>query len=192
MLRSFKKFTIVAGGTPQPLIGTTLTAAVGPVAKPGDFVGASGQFTLPIADSSIFLPGDWLVLGKPSTGEERFQVLSVPTTTSVVILIPTTTPNWGIKNTYASGSYVRLGSVTNSTYIQTTQANAGPIYVGTKDTMVKATQAFCVALLYNQASPIQPIDFHDGRSGLANCETIGQIWVDGTTGDGYLPSMGVM
>lgn len=186
-VRAFKKFTIVAGGTPQPLIGTTLTAAQPAVGAPRDVQGPTGLYTYPVADSSMFANKDWIVIGKPSTGETRLLVMAVPNATSVTVQVPRT----GIP-TYANGTYVRLSALNNSCYVQTTQGNAGAIYVGTKDTLVIATQAFVIALLYPVTAPAQPVEFRDGRSGLANADDIGQYWVDGTTGDGYLPSFGAM
>jgi hypothetical protein len=189
MVRSFKKYTITAGGTPQPLIGTKTSAAVGPVPKPKEgVVGPSGLYSIPVLDSSMFRTGDWARIGKPSTGEERLYVISTPDTTHVQVKVP----DFGITGTYLSGAYLRLSNLINSTYIQTIQGNAGPIYVGTQDNLSTSTLAFVISLLYPFATPTQPIEYRDGRSGLANADDIGQYWVDGTTADGYLPSFGAM
>lgn len=189
MVRAFKKFTIVAGGTPQPLIGTTTTAAVGPIPKPKEgIVGPSGLYSIPVADSSMFRQGDWSIIGKPSSGEERLYVQSIPDSTHVQVKVP----DFGLTGIYLSGAYFRLSNLINSTYIQTTQGNTGAVYVGTRDNMVKATQAFVIALLYEVIAPSQPIEYRDGRSGLQNADDIGQYWVDGTTADGYLPSYGAV
>jgi hypothetical protein len=187
MIRAFKKITIAAGGTPQPLVGTTTTTAVGPVAYPQGTVGSGAILVIPVVDGSMFYKGCWGILGKPSTGEERLFVSGV-SGNNVTVQIPY--PG-GITGTYLSGAYFRLSILINSTYIQTTSGNAGAIYVGTMDNMVKATYAFVIAVLYQVASG-QPIEYRDGRSGLQNADDVGQLWVDGTTGDGYLPSVGVV
>lgn len=187
-LRAFKEFTIVAGGTPQPLVGTTITAAVGPVAYPTGVPGPNALLSLTVADNSMFGPGDWGILGKPSTGEQRLQIMSISSTTIVKVLVPY--PG-GITGTYLSGAYFRLGNAINSVFIQTIVGNSGAIYVGTKDTMAKAGYVFCVAVL-EPVSSGQPTDFSDDRSAALDPDDIGQLWVDGTTSDGYLPSYGVI
>jgi hypothetical protein len=188
MVRPSKFFTIIAGGTPQPLIGTKTTAAVGPVNQPTGIIGSQGIYVIPVLDASMFLAKDWALIGAPSTGEERLLIMS-KSGNNVTVLVPTPS---GIVSAYASGAYFRLANAINSTYIQTTQGNTGAIYVGTRDNMVKATGASVIALLYPFAAPTQPTEYRDGRSGLQNADDIGQYWVDGTTGDGYLPSYGAV
>jgi hypothetical protein len=180
MIRAFKYFTVAAGGTPQPLIGTTTTAAVPATTNTKD------TFVIPVTDGSMFRGGDWALIGQPSTGEERLFVQSV-SGNNVTVLAKN-----GLKNSYLSGVYFRLSVQINSTYVQTKDGNSGYFYIGTEDTMVKATFVFCIAKLTETAAGGQPVDFHDGRSGLANADDSGQWWVDGTTGDGYAPSLGVM
>lgn len=184
MVRAFKYFTIASGGTPQPLIGTTTTAAIGPVSVPPG-TPVKPILVIPVTDGSMFLGADWVILGKPSTGEERLYVLSVSGNNVTVKL-----PDGGLTGIYASGAYFRLALNINSTYVQTKDGNAGPIYLGTLDTMVKATFAFCIAKLFQVPVGTQPTEYRDGRSGLQNPDDCGQIWVDGTTSDSYAPSIG--
>jgi hypothetical protein len=186
MIRTFKKFTIAAGGTPQPLIGTTTTAAVGPTAYPQGQVGSSAILVIPVTDGSMFYAGCYAVIGKPSSGEERLYV-SVVSGNNVTVQIP----QGGITGTYGSGAYIRLGQAMNSTYVQTISGNAGSIYIGTRDTLSKTTLAYVVALL-TAVSSGQPTEYRDGRSGLQNADDISQYWVDGTTSDGYLPTIGIV
>jgi hypothetical protein len=188
-LRAFKEYTIVAGGTPQPLIGTTITAAVGPVAYPQGIPGPNALLSITVADNSMFQSGDWAMIGKPSTGEERLQVMSISSTTIVKALVPY--PG-GLTGTYLSGAYFRLGNAINSSFIQTIIGNSGAIYIGTKDTMVKAGYVFVVATLEPVTGTTQPTYFSDDRTAALDPDDIGQLWVDGTTGDGYLPSYGVI
>jgi hypothetical protein len=180
MLRAFKYFSIAAAGTPQPLIGTTTTAAV--PATTDD----RNTFVIPVADGSMFRGGDWAIIGQPSTGEDRLWVQSV-SGNNVTVLAKNS-----LKNSYLSGAYLRLSAQINSTYVQTKDGNTGYLYIGTEDTMVKATFVFCVVKLAATAANGQPSEFHDGRSGLANADDCGQFWVDGTTGDEYAPTLGVM
>jgi hypothetical protein len=190
MVRAFKEFTIVAGGTPQPLIGTTTTAAFGPVGYPTGQIGSGALATIPVADSSMFLNKDYLVIGKPSSTnpvEQRLLIMAIPSSTSIQVQVPL----GGIPATYGSGTYVRLSNVINSTYVQTIAGNAGSIYIGTRDNMVKASYTYVIALLAAVASG-QPTEFRDGRSGAWDPDDIGNYWIDGTTGDGYLPSYGAV
>ena len=178
-LRTFKKFTIVAGGTPQPCVGTTIVGSLGPTAD------RDAVYTIQVADSTVFrAKTDWAIIGKPSTGEDRVFVLAVTDSTHIVV-------QGGLKNSYLTGAYIRPSFQVNSSYVQTTMGNAGAIYIGNTDAMVKATGAFCVAILQAVSSG-QPVEFRDGRSGLANADDCAQLWVDGTTADSYLPSFGVV
>jgi len=46
-----------------------------------------------------------------------------------------------------------------------------------------------VAVLYPFASPTQPIDYTDPYRVSQDGGDVGEYWVDGTTADGYLPSL---
>jgi len=187
VIRTFKKYLIAAGGTPQPLVGTTTTAAVGPVPYPQGQVGSLAILVIPGVDASMFYSGCYAVIGKPSSGEER---LYVPVVSGNNITVQIPYPG-GITGTYGSGAYIRVGQMINSTYVQTIAGNAGTIYIGTKDTLSKTTLAFVIAQL-TAVTTGQPIEYRDGRSGLQNADDLSQLWVDGTTGDGYLPSVGIV
>jgi hypothetical protein len=177
--RSFKYFQIAAGGTPQPLVGTTLTAAVTAPTNPDAVV------SLSVADSSMFLKGDRVVIG--STGaadEEDAAVFSVPDGTHINVQ--------DIENNHANGAYVRLGILINSLYIQEQDGNTGALFIGTSSALVKATGVFVIAKLQAVGAGVQPNELDSTRSGLANPDQLGQIWIDGTTGDKYLPSVGLI
>src|SRR5271170_949219 len=189
MVRAFKQFTVGTGGTPQPLMRTTTSTAYGPIAYPTGIVGAGALLAISVADNSMFKSGDWGVIGKPSSGQERLQVLSISSTTIVNVLIPF--PG-GITGKYNSGSFFRLSNLCSYVYIQTTSGNTGGIYVVTQDNMVKATFAFVVELLENVTVGTQPIDYKDPLYGAINGQDTGTYWVDGTTADGYLPSYGAI
>lgn len=185
MQRAFKYFTIVAGGTPQPLVGTKLTAAVSPAPATGSQPAGSPDtpVSLPVADSSMFLNGDRVILDIPSSGvEENVKVFSVPDATHIKVS--------GIQFVHSSGIYVRLAVLINSVYVQALDGNAGALYIGTAATMVKATGVSVLAKTQLVASGVQPTEFSSTRSGLANADDLGNLWIDGTTGDSYLPSIG--
>jgi hypothetical protein len=183
--RAFKYFSIVAGGTPQPLVGTKLTAAVAPAPATG-FQPAGSPDTpvsIPVSDSSMFLNGDRVILDVPSSGvEENVKVFSVPDSTHIQVS--------GIAHVHASGTYVRLAVLINSVYVQALDGNAGALYIGTQATMVKATGVFVIKKFQLVAASVEPNEFSSTRSGLANADDLGSLWIDGTTGDSYLPSIG--
>lgn len=182
MRRTFKKFTITAGGTPQPLIGTTTTAATGPGGTDpnGDF----SVVKVPITDSSMFLGADRVVIGSVANGdEERVWIQSVPDGTHVVLQ--------GMTKTHVTGSYIRLSITCEAMYVQTTAGNAGTIYLGTQG-IVKATYTKVIAeLIAVAATGVQPIEYTDPYY-MEDAGNAGEWWVDGTTGDGFLPSLTVI
>lgn len=174
MIRAFKQFSIVAGGTPQPLVGTTLGAAT--------LVSATPQSVL-VADSSMFKQGDWAVIGTVAVGdEERQLVTKVVDATHIKVN--------QLEKAHANGAYVRSGILINSVYVQRDVSSAGGLlYIGAQG-IVKATFANVVATLFNSTTG-QPIDFGDSRGDSTDAGSAGDWFIDGTTGDKYLPSFGV-
>lgn len=182
MKRTFKKFTIVSGGTPQPLIGTTTSAATGPGGT--DPNGDAAVVKIAVSDSSMFLNGDWVIIGSAANSDqERVLVQKVNDSTHITVK--------GMALAHVTASYVRLSVFCQATYVQTTQGNAAAIYLGTQS-LVKATQANVIAVLYQFASPTQPIDYTDPYRVSQDAGDVGEYWIDGTTSDGYLPSLTIV
>lgn len=182
MQRTFKYFTIAAGGTPQPLIGTTTTAVITP--SLASVFPTPSPVGLPIADSSMFTKGD-VIFVDVGANQEVAVVFSVPTSTLLQVT--------GLFKAHSSGVYVGLNIPVNSLYVQTKDGNAAAIYIGTSNSMVKATGVGVIAKLQNVSSGSQPVEFVGSLVGLgANPYSVGQIWVDGNTGDSYLPSFGLV
>jgi hypothetical protein len=180
--RVFKKYTIVAGGTPQPLIGTTISAATGPGGT--DPNGDLSVVNVAVTDSSMFQGGDWAIIGSVANGdEERVWVKKVPDGTHVTVQ--------KMALAHVNGSYIRLSIFCEAIYVQTTAGNAAIFYLGTQG-LVKATYANVIAeLIPVAASAVQPIEYTDPYY-IADSGDVGQYFVDGTTGDGWLPSLTVM
>ena len=176
--RSFKYTVIAAGGTPQPVFGTTLTAAVGPVADQRVTYGKPTP--LVVADSSLFRVGDWVIVDIPPN-EERIEVASVPDSTHITTQYP-------LAKSHASGKYVRLSDSVNAVYIQPLDGNADHLWIGTLATMVKASGLGVFVKLIKAAAGVQPTDWTDPVGFPANAFTTGDYWIDGTTNDSYLPS----
>ena len=139
--RAFKYYTIQAGGTPQPVIGTYLTAAV-TASQAAAATSVGGDYhnpvTLTVADSSMFVGSTWANLVDPSTyAVERVTVNSVPDATHVIVQ--------GLQHAhpggaYGTGAWVALGDFAQSLYIQGLDGNTGALYVGVAPQMVKASQ----------------------------------------------------
>ena len=181
--RTFKKFQITAGGTPQPLVGTTTSAATGPGGT--DPNGDLAIVSIPVTDSSMFKNGDWVVIGSVANSDEECVIVqSVPDGTHIKVK--------GMTKTHVTASYVRLSVLCMSVYVQTTAGNAAVVYVGTQG-LVKATYANVIAeLIPVAATGVQPIEFSDPFRVSQDGGDVGEYWVDGTTGDGYLPSLTVI
>lgn len=183
--RTFKEFTIQAGGTPQPLVGTWITSTVAPG---GQDPQGETVTTLAVADSSMFKQGDYALIQTVTyTVPERLLVVSVPTGTSVKV--------HGLQNVrtggaFGTGDFVSFANPVNRPYIQCIAGNAGSIYVGTTG-LVKATLANVIAVLTTVASGTQPVEYTDSRYYTADPVMASDLWIDGTTADGYLPSFGV-
>lgn len=188
---AFKYFTIQAGGTPQPVIGTHLTAAVTQqVVSYANQRELNNPIPLTVADSSMFVGFTWLNVIDPGTfATERAMILSVPSSTMVIVQ--------GLKNPHpggavGTGSWVALGAFAQSLYIQGLDGNTGALFIGVSPQMVKATGAFVLAKIQQVTAGSQPFEFSTSRQGLADAETVSQYWIDGTTGDSYLPSIGAV
>jgi len=181
--RTFKKFTVTTGGTPQPLVGTTTSAATGPGGT--DPNGDSAVVTVPVADSSMFLNGDWVVIGSSANSDqERVFVQKVKDSTHINVK--------GMTLTHVNGSYVRLSVLCQAVYVQTTAGNTGVIYLGTQG-IVKATYANVFAeLIPVAATGVQPLDYTDPYRVSQDGGDVGEYFVDGVTGDGYLPSLTII
>ena len=192
-VKAFKYYTIQAGGTPQPLIGTYLTVAVTPavVNYANQAGGNLNVVTLTVADSSMFLGAQYANITDPGTfASERVLVLNPPPSSTTLMV-------QGIQNAhpggaYGTGAWVAVGDHAQNIYVQSLDGNTGALYVGTKPQMVKATGVFVIAKLVQVASGTQPLDFGTSRQGLADTEPTSQYWIDGTTGDSYLPSIGLV
>jgi hypothetical protein len=183
--RTTKLFTIQAGGTPQPLVGTWVTAAPTPA---GADPAGNTLTTIAVNDSSMFKPGDYARLVSITfTNDERLVVQKVPDGTHIVVRNMQFSHAGG---GFGVGDFVALGIAVNSIYVQTKPGNAAIIYIGTQG-LVKATLANVIAQLQPVAANIQPTEYSDTRYYGPNPSQSSDVWIDGTTADGYLPSFGI-
>jgi hypothetical protein len=182
VIRAFKFFTIANTNTPQPLVYTTVATAV-PAASNWNESG-SRTVKITVADASLFLVGDWLLLLETNgTNKEKVNIIEINYGSNIITVL-------GAVLSHSVGSWVAYNSSTNSPYIQTKVGNAAAITIGTDYDMNATTGFHCFVVLTPVASG-QPIDFGTARPGSFNPEELGQYWVVGTAGDSYLPSAGI-
>jgi hypothetical protein len=188
---AFKYFTIQLGGTPQPLIGSYLTVAVTQAqANAANNLNAQQSYplVLTVADSSMFVGFNWIDVTDPVTyATERVMITGVLDATHVQVQ--------GIKNAhpggaYGTGAWVALGALAQDVFVQGLDGSTAALYIGVTPKMVKATGVGVIFKLFNTAGGTNPFYFSTSRQGLANTECASQYWIDGTTGDTYLPSIG--
>lgn len=169
--RFFGKKTIAVTGTPQPLIGTTLSAAV---AAPN---GATST-TLSVADSSIFEDSDWVVVDAGASAVERVRIESIPDSTHIIV--------FQLQKAHANAAFVSLGRSATILYVQGIAANAAALFLG-NSTENTSTLAGVMAVIATVASG-QANDIRI-ETPLQNGIDTSDYWIAGTAADGYIPSL---
>ncbi len=172
MQRQFKPQALTAGGTPQPVLGTTTTAAVGPVGSQGNTLQS-----IPVADSSLFIQSDWIVLDPLGANPERLLVLAVVDSTHI--------KTQDVQFTHGSGVFVQLAVECAIFTVQ--GVGAHEVYIGTAG-LSKSAGPY-LYILQPVTPPAQPnvyqVNLGDGTDSIA----VDDFWFDGTTADTILPSL---
>lgn len=174
---------IAASNTAQPLIGTTLSAAV--AASSGGDVAVRSYA---VASSANFLKGDWIVIGSIAVGdEERLLIQSIPDATHIQVQ-----KRDGDFIAHLINAFVRLSINVANYRVETKDGNAGVIFVGTQGVTTAGVNA--EAKLQPVPGGQQPTAYSYGFASDAgpNPTDIGEVWVVGTAGDSYLASAGVV
>jgi len=183
--RTFKAFSINTGGTPQPLVGSYLTAGAIPAAA--DPQGETLS-TLTVADTSMFLQGDYALLQSATyTNKELVRVQKIVSGTSMVIRGSILTRVGGA---FGTGDFISLAIPVNGVFVQSVPGDAGLLYIGTVG-MTKAGLVKVIATLQNFAAGTQPVYYNDSRYYTSDPMNASDLWIDGTTSDTYLPSFPV-
>lgn len=171
--RTFQ-FVALTSASPQPVFGSTLSAAVAPSSNP---------VSLPVANSVFWLKGDYILVDPLGANAETLQVSSVPDATHVVV------PR--LQFAHASGVFAVLSIACQGVSIQTKSANTGAIAVGSSGAMNASTGLYCIAFLPNVTSPTPPTSMSDQGGGRGNVFSTSNYWFAGTSGDAVLPSITV-
>jgi hypothetical protein len=178
--RTFKAFTVATAGTPQPLIGTTISAAI---------AAGAHMIKVQVADSSMFVGEDWALLrtiaGVSPDVEERVFIAKVDDSTHVTFK--------DVATAFPSGSWLRLAGNYSSIFVQSIDGNTGNLYIGTSRDLVKASYTKVAAEISHVAAGSQPPSFSDQTSTTSDAEDMSQWWIDADNNtDKYLPSFGII
>jgi hypothetical protein len=184
--RTWGFVTLAAGGTPQPVFGTTLTTAVAanPLLGGNYFDLTVGAFSL--IPGCGFKNGDNIILDPAGANPERLLIQKV---VSGTVLRVRSQDGFGLQFSHAATVFVQLAIPCVSFFVQCNEGNAGKIYIGNSATMVKATGVGVIAILEFTSSGIQPFNFADPMYGSTPGLTSDSYWFDGTTSDKILPSL---
>ena len=176
--RTWKSFSITAGGTPQPLVGTLTTAAL---------IANTAPQNIPVSDSSMFRTSDHLYLDVGAKAE-RIRVLSVPDATHV---------NGVVTLVHATSAPVALFIPFCALYVQTLPGNTAALVFFYPDQQFSAARVAPnktgLIKAFYQAEPVTaptpPVELSSANNYGANPDNLAFYWIDGNTGDGYLPSI---
>jgi len=182
--RAYKYFSITTTNVAQPMVGTTISAAVGTSDRPQNIA---------VADSTIFDQGTWLIIDTGSS-EERMMITKIPDSTHVTVQIPggILAPT-GCQKAHASGVAIRPSRMASHLFIQALDGNAQALFVG-DDVSAKIDGTRCIAKIPAVFAGGVPGTYVENFSSSAGPNTLdmAQFWIVGTIGDQYLPSIGVV
>lgn len=178
--RTFKQFSITSGGTPQPLVGTLTTSALIP--------NVLAQ-SIPVTDSSMFNISDIAYLDVGAKAEQ-VRVLSVPDSTHIKGIVTLA---------HATSATVALGIPFSALYVETIPGNSAAIVIFYPDKQFSVAQvAPNKTGLIKAVSQLQPVSAGVPATYLSSANIFGSnpdnlafYWVDGQTGDLYLPSVDI-
>jgi hypothetical protein len=182
--RAFQYFTINTTAAPQPLVGTWLTAT--------SIIPLTTDTIIPltVASTAMFVPKDPFTIQSPTgTSQEQGQVVSVVSSTVMNVRGLSLSHTGGA---FGAGAFLSLAININSVFVQALDGNAATLYIGLGPTFVVATGVQMVAKLVTVTAGVQPQYFSSTRSGPANADNLGQLFIAGTAADSYLPSVGVV
>ena len=169
-IRTWKYVTIGAGGTPQPLMGTFTAAAI---------TGSPNAQAVAFSDASQLAVGDRIMVDGGSATLKELTTITAISSNNVTAVF---------NNTHATSAPVHLFWPCTFVYCQGLDGNAAALFIGNKQAMVKATGVGVILKIVNVTSGNQPTEFSSSNVYGANPDNTANYWIDGTTGDSYLPS----
>ena len=179
-----KYLSIIAGGTPQPLIGTKTSAAIAAAFTPNQLQ------TVAVTDSSIFDPGDtaWVDLNARA---EFITIQAVGNNTITAVFA----------ESHASGVYVTLALKITNFFVQAKEGNSGLLSLFYAPNQFKALATYGRSSLAPAASTMtcglmtiekvsagtQPYYGVAANNYGGNPDNSAFLWIDGQTSDQFLP-----
>ena len=178
------------GSTPVPVFGTTLGAAVNPT--PDFYTGQLGAGSNPssarinLSGAYQFRGGDHVVIGAsnsftqgtttPPDGGTIQEVLSA---SDYVVT--------GLNRKHAAGEYVILALPCSQIQIQTPAANTGSAYLAEDNTAGVNSPTLIAEIPKSSLLPSYTLP--QGAGGNINAVETQKLWLDGTSGDKFTPSL---
>lgn len=180
-MRGFRYYAIGATNTPQPVFGTTLSAAIAP-----DPNGAAISIT--VADSSMFKASDKIMMcgsGSDFTtrSESGIVVVSVVDSTHITAIIMAK---------HNSGDFVVLSMLCDEILVQGLDGSAGDYFFGVvpnfDNTLTATNGKGLIFVARKSPSGSQPPFFSSAQIYGMNPKNTNQFWIQGTQNDVFLPS----
>lgn len=172
MKRTFKnQMSIGATNTPQPLVGTTLTALIN---------AGAGAANVAVADSTLFAVNDLCIVGAGTAAAETVKITGIPDATHISV---------STANAHANGAFVQLSLAISSLYVQREDGDAAALYIGSSINMTAT--AYLISKLVGVAALTQPEEFSDNLILPDKKENLQEYWVYGTLNTVYTVSCGI-
>lgn len=176
MKRTAKYLVVATPGTPQPMIGTNLAAAIP----------AGQNVVAQVTDSTMFVGQDYVVLQTTlGLNKERCRIIAIPDGTHITLQ--------QVNQAHALNEWVSLAGGCAEIGIQTKDGNVGNIYIGNSPTFNKGTGVGMLFELSHVAAGNQPPDYFETSNGPMDAEDMSNYWIDADNNtDKYLPMFGVI
>jgi len=188
----------LAGATPQPLLGSWIASGAGitapskqPLVLTLGTACASGNDA-----TQLFGYGDPVLLIDPNGANgENCRIQSVSSNT-VTLGPQNDDQNWVTRNphvagAFGTGTFIMLAIDVNNIYLQTEDANAGAwFYIGNQYNFTAAFKR--ISKLAKVASGVQPYSYSASENFFGAPFRTSELWVLGTSGDQWTPTLGVL
>lgn len=191
-LRGFGNQTL--GATAQPVFGTSLSAAATP--SPDPYTGRldpgsmnSSTLLLLNAPAYIFRQGDHVLIGTTASFQQNSTIAPDGGTVQQVTPSASNILVTGLQRKHSASEWVILALPCASVGIQTPSTNSGAqIYLGEDPSVGATSQSLIALILKGTQTPPFTIPFNGAGVDANEVETQ-RLWVSGTAGDTFLPSM---
>jgi hypothetical protein len=188
----------LAGAVPQPLIGSWITAGVG-ITTP-----SRQPLTLTLGNAcsagndaaQLFGLGDPVLLIDPNGANGENCRISAVSGNTVTLGPQNDDQNWvtrypHVAGAFATGTFISLGIDVNNVYVQTEDGNTGAwFYIGSQ---YNFTAAFGrISKLAKVVAGVQPYSYSASENFFGAPFRASELWVLGTAGDQWTPTLGVL